>query len=53
MYITITLAGSWEWVGIKLNGQVESFPLQYVPTMLLLRLPPPLSPVRTYNEGGH
>ena len=27
----ITLAGSWEQVGIKLIGQVESSPLQYVP----------------------
>jgi predicted amidohydrolase YtcJ len=30
MHIAITLAGSWEWVGTKPNGQVESSPPQYV-----------------------
>ena len=31
MYSTIPLVGSWDWVGIKLIGQVENSPLQYVP----------------------
>jgi hypothetical protein len=30
MYFTTLLVGSWAWAGIRLSGQAESFPPQYV-----------------------